>query len=81
MSETKSKIISLLNEIRPYENIDSDTNLLDDGILDSMAILGFVTRLEDELDIIVPEDSITRANFATVETISVFLKSCNKGEF
>ena len=55
------KLIEILEEIKPgvdYENCDT---LIDDGLLDSFAILSIVSELQDEFDIsitpaeIVPE--------------------------
>ena len=78
MSETEKRIISLLYEIRPYESINTQTRLLEEGILDSMAILAFITLMEDEYDMEVPDDSITRANFETVGAIVSLLSNCVK---
>ena len=63
------KIILLLGEVKPYEEINEETKLIDDKILDSMSVLVFVTLLEDNLDIEVPDEEITRDNFANVGTI------------
>ena len=63
------KIINLLREIKPYDEIGEDTQLINDGVLDSMSILALITLLEDSLDIEIPDDEITRERFATVDTI------------
>jgi len=63
------QIINLIHQINPYVKVNAKTHLLDEGILDSLAILGFITLIEDELDIEIPDEEITRDNFTTIETV------------
>ena len=68
-SNKYEKIVKLIKQISPYAEIDKNTQLLDEGILDSLAILGFVTLLEDEFEIEIPDDEIKRENFATIKNV------------
>lgn len=63
------KVKELLEEMNPYAEITQDTMLLEEGILDSMAIFAFVTELEDAFEIEIPDDAITKDNFVTMERI------------
>lgn len=78
-NEVYEKIKQLLEDMNPYVEIKQDTNLLDEGVLDSMAIFAFVTELEDTFEIEVPDDAIAKSNFATMEMI-VSLVEGLKGE-
>lgn len=62
-------IIQLLEKISPYAEIDERTQLLDEGVLDSMSVLALVTLLEDSFDIEIPDEAITRENFETIENV------------
>ena len=56
------EIIQILEEIQPDGDYETCDTLIDDGILDSFAILSIVSELEDEFDIrstpadIIPEN-------------------------
>lgn len=69
-SDLSKKIIELLTKIIPYEEINSATELIDNGILDSLSIMLFVTQLEDEFEVEIPDDAITAENFSNVRKIA-----------
>lgn len=77
--EVFEKVKEMLEEMNPYVEITADTKLLEEGVLDSMAIFAFVTDLEDEFGIEVPDDAVAKSNFATMEMI-VSLVEGLKGE-
>ena len=45
------KLIEILEDIQPDADYETCTTLIDDGILDSFAILSIVGELEDEFDV------------------------------
>ena len=45
------KLIEILEEIQPDADYETCETLIDDGILDSFAILSIVSELQDEFDI------------------------------
>lgn len=69
-SELNGKIIELLRKIVPYEEINSTTELVENGILDSLSIMLFVTQLEDEFGVAISDDAITAENFSNVSKIA-----------
>lgn len=73
-SEIYERIKQMLEERNPYAEIDRETKLLEEKILDSMAIFAFVTDLEDAFDIEIPDDAITKDNFASPESIVAFVQ-------
>lgn len=74
MSTLHEKIQQIIEEINPYAEITEATRLLEEGILNSLEIFAFVTILEDEYDVEVPDDAITREHFATIDNIASFMK-------
>ena len=65
----KEIIINLIREIKPYEVIDENTELIESGILDSLSIISLITELEDTFEVEIPDDAVTKANFTTVSEI------------
>ena len=60
----------------PGENPDmlsNDDDLLDMGILDSMAIMQLVAHLEQQYDINVPTEEIDPANFESIDALAAFI--------
>lgn len=69
----KEQLLKLLEEIQPYEEINFDTKLFEEDILDSLEFAEFLTAIEDVFEIRVPEDQINRSNFATIIEIEKLL--------
>ena len=63
----KEKITELIHEINEYEDFESDTDLFEEDVLDSMTLVLLINRIEETLDIFIPEDVVTLENFATVD--------------
>lgn len=74
MEEYKNKILQILQEINPYEEIKEDTELIETGLLDSMSILVLVTELEEEYGIIIDEKLIVPERFVSVQAIEELLE-------
>ncbi|MDE5823128.1 MAG: acyl carrier protein [Lachnospiraceae bacterium] len=70
----KERLLDLLKEIQPYEEIDYDTLLVSEGILDSLGLAEFIVALQEEFGVDIPEDMITEENFQTIETIRVMIE-------
>jgi acyl carrier protein len=62
------KIINLIKEIRPYEEITETGDL--SGILDSLAVFNLITAIEEEFDIIIDDEKIIPENFSSVVKIT-----------
>lgn len=63
------KLLEILEEIQPdadYENCDT---LIDDGILDSFAILSIVSELQDAFGIVITPADIIPDNFNSAEAL------------
>lgn len=67
-------IISILCEINPYVEIYSDSNLLEEQILDSLGILMLLTEVEAKYGVQIPLDTIRAEDFANVSSIVKLLE-------
>ena len=57
------KLIEILEDIQPDADYENCTTLIDDGILESFAILSIVWELEDEFDISITPAEIIPETF------------------
>lgn len=64
------KIIEIIKEIKPGASIDENTKLVDDKVLDSLAMISLVAELSDEFDVEITAQDIVPENFATVKAIA-----------
>ena len=63
------KLLEILEEIQPDADYESCDTLIDDGILDSFAILSIVSELQDEFGIMITPADIIPDNFNSAEAI------------
>ena len=62
------ELIEILEDIQPDADYETCTTLIDDGILDSFAILSIV-ELEDEFDVSVTPADIIPENFNSAQAL------------
>lgn len=76
----EQEIIEILGEINPYVEIDKNSNLLEEQILDSLGILVLITELEERYSVQIPIETIGVEDFANVSSIIRLMKGllqCN----
>jgi acyl carrier protein len=69
----KTKVISILNEIRSEFDFSTSANFIDDGMLDSFDIVTLVVMLDEEFNISITGTDIIPENFSTLGAISNLL--------
>jgi acyl carrier protein len=63
------ELIEILEDIQPDADYETCTTLIDDGILDSFAILSIVSELEDAFDIRITPAEIIPENFNSAQAL------------
>lgn len=63
------KLIEILEEIQPDVDYRECTTLIDDGLLDSFAILSIVGEIEDEFGVSITPAEIIPENFNSAESL------------
>ncbi|MBE5859127.1 MAG: acyl carrier protein [Butyrivibrio sp.] len=63
------ELIELLSEIKDDVDFETETALIDDGILDSFDILQIISALNDEYDISIPASEIVPDNFNSAKSL------------
>lgn len=62
-------VLEILEFIRPGVDLKNRENLVDEGILDSFALVSLIGELNDEYGITIPIWEIAPDNFKSVEAI------------
>ncbi|MBQ9531494.1 MAG: acyl carrier protein [Eubacterium sp.] len=68
------KIIEILKGIKPSADISENTALIDEHIIDSLAMINLVGTLSDEFDVDISARDITPENFATPAAILTLIE-------
>lgn len=75
----EQEILHILQEINPYMEIETDTKLLEEEILDSMEILLLISELEDKYQMQIPLESLQLEDFQDILSITKFVKKQIEG--
>ena len=70
----KEKLIKILNTVVPGINIEAETGLVDDGILDSLALINIIEQISMEFNILIPFDELDSIDFNSVENMMEMIK-------
>ncbi len=70
----KTKIITILNELRPEFVFTEGVNFIEEGMLDSFDIVSLVTSLDETFGISINGMDILPENFASLDNIVALLK-------
>lgn len=62
-------LMEILEDVQPDVDFESCDTLIDDGMLDSFAILSIVSELEDQFEISVSPAEIIPENFNSAQAI------------
>ena len=68
------KIIGIMKELRPYEEITETTELIESGILDSLVSLHLAAQLEIAFDVEIADEALTAVNFANADAIAQLVR-------
>ena len=71
----KKQIIEIQSEICPGIDFETETALIDDGLIDSLDIVAVVTELMEAFDVELGVDDLTPENFNSVEAIEELIES------
>ena len=62
-------VLEILKQVKPSVDFTKESNLIEDGILESLEILMIIAQLKDEFVIDIPPSQIVPENFSSAETI------------
>lgn len=73
-------IISKLKTIKPNEDIESITDLIDGAYLDSIELMTFISDLMDTFDVDIDIEWITAEHFNSADAIAGLIRKIKTGE-
>ncbi|MCI8992674.1 MAG: acyl carrier protein [Eubacterium sp.] len=71
----REKVIDVLTANYPEIDFESSTELVDDGILDSMTLVGIISTLSMEFGIMIPYEDIIPENFNSVDAMAALVQN------
>ena len=69
----KEQLLELLQDEYPDIDFTTDADLVDDGILDSLTIVGIISLISLEYGVVLPYEAIKAENFNSVEAMAEML--------
>lgn len=70
----EEKIIKMLEENDDSIDYANETNLIDDGLLDSFGVIALVADLEDAFDVEIGTADLVPENFNSVQAIAALIR-------
>ena len=66
----REKVKEVLQTNYPEIDFEASTELIDDGILDSLTLVGIISALSMEFGIMLPYEDIIPENFNSIDTMA-----------
>ena len=63
------ELLEILKSIRPDVNFENETELIDEGILDSFDVVSIISEIDDKFDVQIRINELDPENFNSVESI------------
>lgn len=74
----RSILIQIIKNINPFDDFNEKTDLIGEGILDSLTLMTFVEQIENKLNVNIPEETIVIENFYNIESIEELITNLNR---
>jgi len=74
------KLIEILEGINPEIDYESETNLVDGRLIDSLAILSLIADIEEKFEVEIPTVEIIPSNFNSAQSIYALIEKLQKEE-
>ena len=74
----KERVLALVKEVLPQIDFEASNALVDDGILDSLAIVTLVSELSMEFDVNIPYEEIMPDNFNSIDAVCALVERLKK---
>ncbi len=63
------KLIAILSDLHPDVDFETETGLIDNGILDSFDVVTIVAEVDDTFDVQIPAEELIPENFNSAEAL------------
>ncbi len=76
----KEELMEILEDIRPDIDFETETALIDDGILDSMDVVALANEINETFDISIGVESFLPENFNSADAILELIRKLAEEE-
>jgi acyl carrier protein len=73
MNQIESQVLTFIREERPDLTIDADTELMEAGVLDSIALIKAIQFMESTFGITIPDSDIDPSIFSTPSAVAAYI--------
>ena len=70
----REKLIAMLEDIRPDVEFETENELIEEGILDSLDIVAIVQAIEDNFGVQIDLDVLEPENFNSVDAMAALIE-------
>ena len=70
----REKRLALLGEEYPDIDFEESDELVDDGILDSLTVVGVISAISDEFNVEIPYEEIIPENFNSIDAMAELIE-------
>ncbi|MBP3913372.1 MAG: acyl carrier protein [Lachnospiraceae bacterium] len=70
----REKLLALLREEYPDIDFEESDELVDDGILDSLTVVGVISAISDEFNVEIPYEEIIPENFNSIDAMAELIE-------
>lgn len=70
----KERLLAVLQESYPEIDFLAEADLVDDGILDSLTMVGIISSISMEFGVVLPYEDIIPENFNSIEAMVTLLE-------
>lgn len=71
----RAVLMDILTDVCPEVDFENETELIDDGLLESLDIVSIVTGMMDEFDVEINVDDLLPENFNSVDAMIELIES------
>lgn len=76
----KNELLEILEELRPDVDFETETALIDDGILSSMDVVAIVSEIVDAFDIMIGAEHLIPENFNSIDGMLALIQKIQDGD-
>lgn len=69
-----NEVIEIISDIRPDLEVNEDSKLITDKLLDSLDFIRLISEIEIELEVSIPAEELIPENLETVKDISKLIQ-------
>lgn len=70
----REQVLAILKEVKPTKDLESISNLIEGGYIDSFELMSLVTNLSEKFNIEITIDDLIPENFNSVDAITAMVE-------